>query len=391
LNVYSSRVPGDRRPNAFARALARARADRAPLLDLTTSNPTQVGIRYPAGLLEPLADPAGLVHRPEPFGLRETREAVARDYARRRVTVDAARVVLTASTSEAYSFLFKLLCDPGQSDALTPAPSYPLFDHLTRLDGVRQRTYRLTYHGHWCTDPAELDDAWTSATRAALVVSPNNPTGSAIREDEAREVSGRCASRGAALILDEVFCDYPFEHPWPNPATLTDPACLVFRLGGLSKTVGLPQIKLGWIAVDGPAALVRDVLERLEWICDTYLSVSTPVQLAAPRLLADGAPVRSAILERIRLNYATLRRLVSDVDSVDLLHGDGGWSAVLRVPATTSEEQLVLALLDEDRIVVHPGFFFDFPHEAFVIVSLLPEPREFARGVARVLERVDAA
>src|SRR5439155_1330506 len=213
---------------------------------------------------------------------------VARDYARRRVTVDAARVVLTASTSEAYSFLFKLLCDPGQSDALTPAPSYPLFDHLTRLDGVRQRTYRLTYHGHWCTDPAGLDDAWTSATRAALVVSPNNPTGSAIREDEARELSGRCASRGAALILDEVFCDYPFEHPWPNPATLTDPACLVFRLGGLSKTVGFPQIKLGCI-------------------------------------------------------------------------------------------------------VVHPGFFFDFPHEAFVIVSLLPEPHEFARGVARVLERVDAA
>jgi alanine-synthesizing transaminase len=388
--VFSSRVPADRRPNAFAAALARARCGGEPLLDLTTSNPTQAGIPYPPRLLDALADPAGLDYRPEPFGLRGAREAVARDFARRGIRVTPDHIVLTASTSEAYSFLFRTLCDPGQ-DVLTPVPSYPLFDHLARLDGVDQRTYRLVYHGRWCVEPPALDEAWTDETRAVLAVSPNNPTGSTLGEEDARELTTRCAARGAALIVDEVFADYGFERELSEAGALGQAGCLLFRLGGLSKTAGLPQIKLGWIAVDGPAALVDDVLDRLEWICDTYLSVSTPVQLAAPRLLAEAAAVRAAILERVRLNHATLGGLVSAVDSVELLHADGGWSAVLRVPATAGEEQFVLALLEEDRIVVHPGFFFDFPHEAFVIVSLLAEPSAFARGAARVLERADAA
>lgn len=388
--MFSTRVPDDRSPTRFARALASAR-DRRPLLDLTTSNPTRVGLTYPDGILDALADPASLTYRPEPFGLEDARAAVADTYARRGLPLDRERIVLTASTSDAYSNLFKLLCDAGRSDVLTPVPSYPLFEHLARLDGVAERRYALEYHGSWAIDLDSLDRAWTSETRAVLAVSPNNPTGSTVTTRDAAELVDRCASRGAALILDEVFWDYPLGDPLVEPSALRQPSCLTARLGGLSKTAGLPQVKLGWIALDGPAELVAEARDRLELIADTYLSVSTPVQAAARRLLEEGAAIRAAILDRIRANDGVLRRLAAGSSSVTALPADGGWSAVLRVPATRPEEEIVLDLLERDGVVAHPGYFFDFPHEAFLVVSLLPEPDVFARGVARILERVDAA
>ena len=383
-------MPDDRSPTRVARALADARA-RGPLLDLTTSNPTRVGLAYPADLLESLADPASLTYRPAALGLEDARAAIAETYARRGLALDPERIVLTASTSEAYSILFKLLCDPGRSNVLTPVPSYPLFDHLLRLDGVVQRRYPLEFHGSWAIDVDAVDRVWTAETRAVLAVSPNNPTGSTLSGHDAAELVSRCASRGAALIVDEVFHDFPLGAPIAEPPALDRPACLTARLGGLSKTAGLPQVKLGWIALDGPAALVGEARDRLELIADTYLSVSTPVQVAARRLLDASAPVRAAILDRIRGNDATLRRLAAASPSVDALPADGGWSAVLRVPATRPEDEIVLELLERDAVAVHPGYFFDFTHEAFLVVSLLPEPDVFESGVKRILGRVDAA
>jgi alanine-synthesizing transaminase len=388
--VFSTRVPDDRRPNNLARALAAARA-RGPVVDMTMSNPTHAGIEYPANLLDGLSDAAGLTYRPAPLGLREAREAIADDYARRGLRVDADRIVLTASTSDAYSILFKLLCEPGGSRVLTPVPSYPLFDHLTRLDGVDQRTYALEYHGRWTADLEGLDAAWTPETRAVLAVSPNNPTGSVVGEADADELTRRCAERDAALIVDEVFADYPLAEPFVEPRAFAGPRCLLCRLGGLSKSIGLPQVKLGWIALDGPPAIVAEALDRLELICDTYLSVSTPVQIAARSLLERGAVVRQRILDRLRANDATLRAALAGSAGPTVLPADGGWSAVVRVPATRSEEALVTELIERDAVVVHPGYFFDFPHEAFLIVSLLPEPGVFARGARLLQERLDAA
>jgi alanine-synthesizing transaminase len=351
-------------------------------------------------MLDALADRAGQRYEPRSLGLPRTRQAIAGDYRRRGVNVAPGGIVVTASTSEAYSLLFKLLCEPSGTAAMVPVPSYPLFDHLTRLDGVEAIPYRLEYHGRWSVDFHTLDAGWTDRVRAVLAVSPNNPTGSMVTEEELTGMSARCAARDAALIIDEVFADYPLDdgatgREAGDPASSTTATtsipggCLTFRLGGLSKSVGLPQVKLGWIAVGGPDALAVEALDRLELICDTYLSVSIAVQIAAPRLLEDGAAVRDCILDRVRTNYRSLRALADRYPSIDVLHGDGGWSAVLRVASTRSEEDLVLALLERDDVLVHPGFFFDFDREAYLVVSLLPEPAVFLEGVRRLMERAD--
>ena len=388
--MFSRRVPDDRALTRLARAAADARA-RGPVLDLTLSNPTRAGLDYPPNILRPLSDAAALIYAPEPLGLREAREAVADTYARRGLRVSADRIVLTASTSDAYSVLFKLLCEPGRSSVLTPVPSYPLFDHLTRLDGVEARHYAFDYHGAWSMRAGELDRVWRADTRAVLVVNPNNPTGSAVTEPDAAELVRACVDRAAALIVDEVFRDYPLAESLPDALPRDAPPCLTFRLGGLSKSAGLPQVKLGWIAVDGPDAIVSDALDRLELICDTYLAVSTPVQIAAGSLIEAGRSIRDQILARVRGNYRALQARAAEEPGVSVLNADGGWSAVIRVPAIAKEEELVLDLLDRHAVVVHPGYFFDFAHEAFLVVSLLPEPATFTRGIAAVLERVRAA
>lgn len=406
--MFSSRVPAALGLNRISAALAAHRAQGLDLVDFTVTNPTMVGIRYPDDILTPLGTAAARLYRPEPFGLSSARVAVAGDYTRRGISVAEDRIVLTASTSEAYSLLFKLLCAPGGDEVLVPAPSYPLFDHLTQLDGVAARPYALEYHQRWELDIDSVDAAWSARTRAVLAVSPNNPTGSVLSEPELQALAARCAERDAALILDEVFADYPLEASsascWKAPvsgeadgiheepsvlsAMRRQADALTFRLGGLSKSAGLPQVKLGWMALDGPDSLVGEAIDRLELLCDTYLSVSTPVQVAAPDLIASGAAVREQIQERVRANYAVLRTAAAATPAVEVLTADAGWTAVLRVPAKLSEEDLVIALLAERGVLVHPGFFFDFPREAFIVASLLPEADVFATGVARVMEHV---
>jgi hypothetical protein len=413
--MFSERVAPGLEPNRITQAVRRARAAARPLLDLTVTNPTTAGFEYPASMLEGLASPEALRYDPQPFGLPEARRAVACDYARHGIDVNPERVVLTASTSEAYSLLFKLLCQPDADAVMVPVPSYPLFDHLTTLDGVRSIPYRLDYHGRWTIAQEDLDRCWTPAVRAVLAVSPNNPTGSVLSAEEEQTLETLCADRGAALIIDEVFADYRFtfggsgQSPeavsisqssrGPTPARTRAAtsrraraagAPLTFRLGGLSKSAGLPQVKLGWILIDGPDAIAREAMARLEVICDAYLSVSTPVQVAAPRLIAAGAVVRAQILDRVRSNYHALLSAASGHPAIEVLSAEAGWSAVLRVPSTRSEEDLVVDLLERDGVLVHPGFFFDFPHEAFIVISLLPEPQAFAEGMRRVLERADA-
>ena len=387
---FSDRVPSDLTPNRITTALADLRSRGVPIIDLTESNPTRVGLAYRGDLLDPLADRASLTYEPSPFGLECARAEVAADYRRRGVEVDRARVILTASTSEAYSSLFKLLCDPGD-EVLVPRPSYPLFDHLTRLDAVRARPYLLGYDGAWTVDLDSVRTALTSRTRAIIVVSPNNPTGSFVSADEMAALSGLCAERGIALIGDEVFADYGLgDRPDRHPSMLAEPLALTFGLGGLSKSAGLPQIKLGWMAAGGPASLVDAALARLEVIADAYLSVSTPVQRASGALIASGAETRDRVRARVAGNYRELAALVGDHPACTLLPVAAGWSAVVQVPATRAEEALVLTLLEQDHVLVHPGYFYDFPREAFVVLSLLPEPRVFRDGVEKALERAVA-
>jgi aspartate/methionine/tyrosine aminotransferase len=394
--MFSSRLPSTLVPNALTEAVARARGGAGQLLDLTVSNPTRVGIDYPASLLAALADPEGLTYRPEPLGLHEAREVVADDFARRGLAVAADRLALTASTSEAYAILFKLLCEPGD-EVLVPRPSYPLFEHLAALEAVRLVPYPLEYHGMWTIDLPALEQARTSRTKAVAVVSPNNPTGSTLKHGEAAWLDAFCARHEVALIADEVFADYliePAGDALPSVVRRTGlaagPEALTFALGGLSKSVGLPQLKLAWVAIDGPEQTVGAALARLELICDTYLSVSTPVQVALRRLLQDGSVVRQAIRERLAVNHTAVRRLAADHPESTVLGVEGGWSAVLRVPSVVPEERLVLDLVERERVLVHPGYFFDFPHEAYLVISLLPPPPVFHEGMARTFRAVAA-
>jgi alanine-synthesizing transaminase len=384
--MFSSRVPPDLARNRLTLAVETLRAQGRSFVDLTESNPTRAGFAYPSDLLAPLAAAPALRYAPSPFGAAEARAAVAADYARQGVAVDPDRIVLTASTSDAYSLLFKLLGDAGD-EILIPRPSYPLFDHLSRFDLLVARPYDLDYHGVWSIDFASVERALTDRTRAILFVSPNNPTGSFVTRDELDRLASLGADRDIALIGDEVFADYELE---PGAAQRAGRAATIgrglsFALGGLSKSVGLPQVKLGWIAVGGSDLLTAQTMARLEIICDTYLSVSTPVQLAARALLERGATVRREIAQRVVANYTTLRASVEAVPACRVLRSDGGWYAVVQVPAVESEEDLAINLLTTDGVLTHPGYFFDFPREAFLIVSLLPSESVFADGVSRVL------
>ncbi|MPZ20897.1 MAG: aminotransferase class I/II-fold pyridoxal phosphate-dependent enzyme [Luteitalea sp.] len=388
--MFSRRVPHRLTPNRLATRVAELRKQGVPLLDLTTTNPTTVEISYPPGLLDALATPAAGIYAPQPFGSMEARRAVASDYQRRGVDLPAERIVLTASTSEAYAFLLKLLCDAAD-EVLVPRPSYPLFEHLTRLEAVTAVSYPLVYTGSWHIDRTALEQRLTPRTRALVVVSPNNPTGSLLGRDETAWLIDLCRSRGLALILDEVFADYVLHEPEGSrsSALLSQTEALAFGLGGLSKTVGLPQLKLAWLGAGGPSALVAQALARLEVICDTYLSVSTPVQCAVGGLLAGGEAVRREIRERLRRNSRILDARVEHSPACSVLPVEGGWSAVVRVPATCPEETLVLELLEEQHLLVHPGFFYDFSHEAFVVISLLPGEHLFEEGCVRLFRALN--
>lgn len=385
--MFSSRLRQAAGRNQLAVALDRRRSSGLPIVDLTLSNPTRAGFAYPHGLLASLAQERALCYEPEPFGLLSARQAVSDDFARRGLSVPANRIVLTTSTSEAYSLLFKLLCDPGDA-VLAPQPSYPLVEHLTHLDGVSLEHYRLEFHGRWELDTHGLrEKAAYGRMRAIIMISPNNPTGSVLNDAELDAVASIARDHDLALISDEVFADYPIAGAQPAGA-LRQEMALTFALGGLSKSVGLPQVKLGWIGVCGPGALVADAMDRLETICDAYLSVSTPVQVAAPELLKSGAAVRAQIHKRVRENFAQLTALVSATPACALLPVDAGWYAVVQVPAIASEDAIVLGLLEQTGVLVHPGYFFDFEREAFVVISLLPEPQVFASAAQALFGQI---
>jgi hypothetical protein len=388
--MFSSRLPPSLTPNRLARAVEQARGDGQPIIDLTESNPTRAGFEYPDDLLAPLGDARGLTYVPRPLGVEEARRAVARDYQRRGITASPDRIVLTASTSDAYALLFKVLCDPGD-EVLVPRPSYPLFEHLTELDAVVAKPYDLEYHGTWSVDEASLERAWSERTRAVLLVSPNNPTGSFVTREELDRIAEICAAHQAAIVADEVFADYELVEGAAARAgqVLAGRDVLAFSLGGLSKSVGLPQVKLGWIAAAGPDAIVREALARLELVCDTYLSVSTPVQGAAGELLARGAAVREQIRARVTANDRELIARAEAAPACHVLAAEGGWYAVIQVPALTSEEDLVLDLLTKHRVLVHPGYFFDFPRESYLVVSLLAPSAVFRDGISRVFGHFD--
>lgn len=387
--MSSNRLPPRVDVNALSRAVDAVKAAGArPLVDLTESNPTRVGIAYPSDLLAALSSEAALCYEPQPLGLRVARDAVAADYARRGVFVDPSHLALSASTSEAYSWLFKLLCSPGDS-VLVPQPSYPLFEHLTRLEAVRAVPYRIEYHGRW---EINLDSVMAAPAdvRAILLVSPNNPTGSFVSRREAEALSAICRDRGWAIIADEVFAEYALDADAPATEIARDSGVLSFTLGGASKSLGLPQVKLAWTIVSGPAESREAALSALELIADTFLSVGTPVQVAAPDLFRRSAPIRKAIQDRVTGNLERARAAASRYPACDVLPIEGGWSTVVRIPATRSEEELVVELVEREQILVHPGFFFDFPNEAFLVMSLLPPEDLFAAAFERVLQYASA-
>jgi aspartate/methionine/tyrosine aminotransferase len=383
--TLSNRLPARVDPNAIATAVEALHRHDIAFVDLTASNPTAVSLPYPDDLLAALADRRALSYDPHPFGLWSAREAVAADCARRGAAVDPASVVLAASTSESYAWLFKLLCSPGDA-IVAPRPSYPLFEHLSRLEGVELATYDLQYHGRWEIDVDSLRRA-PPRTRAVLLVSPNNPTGSFVSPRELDAVTTLSAERGWAIIADEVFADYTLDEDAPATDIAASADVLAFTLGGASKSLGLPQVKLGWIVAGGPRPQRERALEALALVADTYLSVGTPVQVAAPVLLHRGAEVRRAIHARVRANLDRARALAQKFPACEVYRVEGGWTAPIRVPATRSEEELVLALLEQERVLVHPGYFFDFPHEAFIVVSLLVEPDRFSDALERTLSR----
>ncbi len=384
--MTSSRLPTSLEPNALARLIQAKRRSGVSILDLTESNPTRVGLSYPDDLLSTLADPRGLEYDPQPLGLWSARAAVAADFRRRGIVLSADRVALTSSTSEAYGLLFKLLCDAGDQ-VLVPHPSYPLFEHLTELESVSAVPYALEYHGSWRVDLDSLRRATGDRARAILIVSPNNPTGSFLHRDDLAAIADLAAEKNIPLIGDEVFADYTLD---PAPAAthvLAAGHVLACSLGGLSKSAGLPQVKLGWIAFGGPTQKVDDALASYEIIADTYLSVSTPVQIAAADLIERGAAIRVQIVARVKQNLETMRTLAAAFPAVTVLPVEGGWTGVLQVPSVHAEEALILDLLEKDDVLVHPGYFFDFPREAFIVVSLLVPPPLFDKGIRRVLAR----
>ncbi len=381
--MFSNRLPPHAETNRLTRTLAALRAASLPLVDLTESNPTMVGFTYPQNLFDKLSANHVRVYNPQPFGLNAAREAVAADYERRGARVDPGQVVLSASSSEAYSWLFKLLCDPSDA-VLVPQPSYPLFEHLTRLESVDAIPYQLRYHGRWDIDFDSVSDA-PANVRALLLVSPNNPTGSYVTRVEAQRLAEICRSRGWAIIADEVFADYPLDDRAAPTESVMDLDVISFTLGGASKSLGLPQVKLGWIVVGGRQAERARALAGLEIIADTYLSVGTSVQGAASSLLDMGDIVRQQIRQRIASNLACARDISRESPSCSLLPVEGGWSLVARVPAFRSEESLAVELLEREHVLVHPGYFFDFPHEAYIVVSLLPPTDQFAGAFSRAL------
>ena len=382
--MFSKRIHWDLTENDLARALARIRAQGIPILDLTESNPTRAGLPYPASdIRRSFDDDALLQYVPDPRGGTAAREAASRYYRERGAEVLVDDIFLTASTSEAYGYLFKLLCD-AVDEVLVPRPSYPLFDFLASLDGVRPVPYPLRFDGTWHVDFGALEAMVSDRTRAIVAVHPNNPTGSYVSPED-RE---RLLDLGLPLLVDEVFLDFPLSRTAAAETFARSTRGLVFVLSGLSKLAGLPQMKLGWIVLAGDRGTRREAALRLEHIADSYLSVGTPVQVAAPALLRLAPDVRRVISERTMRNLDALKRAAAAAPAATLSIPEGGWYAALRLPAVRSSEEWALSLLEKDSVYVHPGSFFGFDNDAYLVLSLLTPPHVLDEGVRRILHSV---
>lgn len=388
--MFSNRIKWDLTANRLAGLLAEKRAAGQPILDLTEANPTRAGLLTDGDqLLASIATPDILTYEPLPRGLEAARAAVTNYYAERGLTAPVANIHLTASSSEGYSWLFKMLADHGEA-VLVPQPSYPLFEFLATLEGVRLIPYQLRYYHHlgWRIDFDSLREAISADVRAIIIVSPNNPTGSFVKRDELATLNRLCQEHHLALIVDEVFSDYAIgDDPARVTSMVGNDQALTFILSGLSKVLALPQMKLGWIVSSGPPELVCEATERLDLIADTFLSVGAPVQHALPHWITRRDQIQSSIIDRIRTNLLTLANH-PNLEPNRLLRYEGGWYATLEIPRYIPEEELILRLLDQEGLLLHPGYFFDFEREAFLVISLLPHPELFTMAIDRLLAAI---
>lgn len=382
--MFADRTNWNLAPNRLSEGLARHRTAGKPLLDLTVSNPTACGFRYDqSAILSALSDPQALKYEPTPRGLVSAREAVCEYYARREANVGVDDMVLTTSTSEAYSYVFRLLCNPGD-EILIPAPSYPLFDFLADIQDVKLVRYPLVYDHGWQMDFHALEQEVTSRTRAIIVVHPNNPTGHFTKRAEAEKLNAICAARKLALIVDEVFLDFCLDEEKPL-SFAGNRDVLTFTLSGLSKICGLPQMKAAWLVTSGQQEIKAEALERLEVIADTFLSINAPAQLALPSFLGQRRAFQEQLMARVRRNLVELDLQLALQKSCNRLELEGGWYAILRVPATRPDEDLALSLLKDSGIYVHPGHFYDFSSDGYLVASLICEEKELSKGLRSLL------
>jgi alanine-synthesizing transaminase len=383
--MFSQRTNWKLSTNRFTQALEELRATGVTSLDLTVSNPTQCGLKYDSqAILSAFQNPQALFYDPQPKGLLTARREIARYYLEdHNIAVNPESIFLTTSTSEAYSFIFRLLCNP-QDEILVPKPSYPLFDFLADLNDVSLIPYALEYAQGWLVDVQSVLRAITPRTRAILLVHPNNPTGSYLRQQEIEYLNSICCEREIALIVDEVFLDYALDGVRRN-SFANNSELLTFTLSGLSKISALPQMKVAWLVCSGPKTLVDSAVPRLEVIADTYLSLNAPAQLAIPTLFAQRQPMQTQLLQSVRRNLTQLQHQLASQNVCELLHAEGGWYAVLRVPADQSEEERAIELMRKQHVIVHPGHFFDFPKDGFLVVSLITPEAVFVEGISRLL------
>lgn len=382
---FSARTNWETTETDLAQALHARRESGLPTYDLTASNPTHCGFTYDeAAILSPLASPEALIYDPNPQGILNAREAVCAYYRDHGAAVDPAQIFLTTSTSEAYSYVFRLLCDPGD-EILIAQPSYPLFDFLATLDDVKLTSYALFYDHGWHLDIEAVRQRITPRTRAIALVHPNNPTGHFIKENEQAQLEALCVEHNLALIIDEVFLDYPLV-PMQAKSFATGPhPALTFILSGLSKIAALPQMKAAWICAFGPGEALRQSLTRLEIIADTFLSMNAPIQHALPHWLAHSHTIQQQISQRIAANLAALDALLAEQTMVTRLAVEAGWYAILRIPAIRRDEETAIDLIRSAGVSTHPGYFFGFPGDGWLVVSLLTPQNDFRMGLKAVV------
>src|SRR5271169_2336475 len=382
--MFAKRTNWNLETNRLSGALTAHRAAGKPLIDLTVSNPTECGFRYDEeAILSALRNPAALKYEPNPRGLDAARRAVAQYFAQRDAIVSNDDIFLTTSTSEAYSYVFRTLCDPGD-ELLIPAPSYPLFEFLADIQDVRLVRYQLIYDHGWQIDFHALEQTITPRTRGVIVVHPNNPTGHFTKPEEMRKLNEICAAREIAIVADEVFLDFALREK--QIATFAaNSGALTFTMSGLSKICGLPQMKAAWLIVSGPGQCKTEASARIEVIADTFLSMSTPIQLAIPAFLEQRHGFQKQVIARVNENLSELDKRLAVQKSCSRLEVEGGWYAVIRVPATRSDEELAIQLLETRGVYVHPGHFYDFSSEGIVVVSLITPLNEFSSGLRQLL------